>query len=56
MNWWVEPFTLGFEQRALIGGALAGLMSSIVGTWLVLRVRAVDRRLKHLEMLRERND
>ena len=37
MNWWVEPFTLGFEQRALIGGALAGLMSSIVGTWLVLR-------------------
>ncbi|MDO9486699.1 MAG: metal ABC transporter permease [Actinomycetota bacterium] len=37
MDWWIEPFTLGFEQRALIGGALAGLMSSIVGTWLVLR-------------------
>lgn len=37
MGWWIEPFTLGFEQRALIGGALAGLMSSIVGTWLVLR-------------------
>ncbi|MDO8731973.1 MAG: metal ABC transporter permease [Actinomycetota bacterium] len=37
MDWWIEPFSLGFEQRALIGGALAGLMSSIVGTWLVLR-------------------
>jgi ABC-type Mn2+/Zn2+ transport system permease subunit len=37
MQWWLEPFSLGFEQRALIGGALAGLMSSIVGTWLVLR-------------------
>lgn len=37
MDWWLEPFSLGFEQRALIGGALAGLMSSIVGTWLVLR-------------------
>lgn len=33
----LEPFALGFQQRALIGGILAGLMSSIVGTWLVLR-------------------
>ncbi len=37
MEWFLEPFTLGFQQRALIGGALAGLMASVVGTWLVLR-------------------
>lgn len=37
MEWLLEPFQLGFQQRALIGGALAGLMSSVVGTWLVLR-------------------
>ena len=37
MEWWIEPFALGFQQRALIGGAIAGLMASTVGTWLVLR-------------------
>lgn len=37
MDWWLEPFALGFQQRALIGGALAALMASTVGTWLVLR-------------------
>ena len=37
VNWWIEPFVLGFEQRALLGGVLAGLMCAIVGTWLVLR-------------------
>ena len=37
MDWWVEPFQLGFQQRALIGGLLAALMASTVGTWLVLR-------------------
>lgn len=36
-EWFTEPFTLGFQQRALIGGILAGLMCSVVGTWLVLR-------------------
>lgn len=36
-GWLAEPFALGFQQRALLGGALAGLMSAIVGTWLVLR-------------------
>lgn len=35
--WFLEPFALGFAQRALIGGILAGLMSAVVGTWLVLR-------------------
>lgn len=33
----MEPFALGFQQRALLGGILAGLMCSVVGTWLVLR-------------------
>lgn len=37
MEWLLEPFALGFQQRALVGGALAGLMSAVVGTWLVLR-------------------
>lgn len=37
MEWFLDPFALGFQQRALIGGILAGLMTSIVGTWLVLR-------------------
>jgi len=37
VEWFTEPFALAFQQRALIGGALAALMSSIVGTWLVLR-------------------
>ncbi len=37
MEWFVEPFALGFQQRALVGGAVAGLMCSVVGTWLVLR-------------------
>lgn len=37
MEWFVEPFTLGFQQRALIGGVIAGVMASVVGTWLVLR-------------------
>ena len=37
MEWWIEPFALGFQQRALFGGAIAALMASTVGTWLVLR-------------------
>ena len=37
MEWLLEPFSFGFQQRALIGGALAALMASTVGTWLVLR-------------------
>lgn len=37
MEWFIEPFALGFQQRALLGGVLAGLMSAVVGTWLVLR-------------------
>ncbi len=37
MDWFLEPFALGFQQRALIGGLTAGVMSSMVGVWLVLR-------------------
>ena len=37
MDWWTEPFLLGLQQRALIGGLVAALMSSVVGVWLVLR-------------------
>jgi ABC-type Mn2+/Zn2+ transport system permease subunit len=37
LDWLLEPFALGFQQRALIGGMIAGVMASIVGTWLVLR-------------------
>lgn len=37
VEWFTEPFALGFQQRALIGGILAGLMCAVVGTWLVLR-------------------
>jgi ABC-type Mn2+/Zn2+ transport system permease subunit len=37
IEWFTEPFALGFQQRALVGGILAGLMCSVVGTWLVLR-------------------
>lgn len=37
VQWGVEPFALGFQQRALLGGLLAGVMSAVIGTWLVLR-------------------
>lgn len=37
MDWFLAPFELGFQQRALLGGILAALMASTVGTWLVLR-------------------
>ncbi|GAA4771335.1 zinc ABC transporter permease AztB [Citricoccus nitrophenolicus] len=33
----IEPFALGFQQRALVGGLIAALMCSVVGVWLVLR-------------------
>lgn len=37
MDWLIEPFALGFQQRALLGGLIAALMTSVVGVWLVLR-------------------
>ena len=37
MDWLLEPFQMGFQQRALVGGLIAVVMCSVVGTWLVLR-------------------
>lgn len=37
LAWLVEPFSLGFMQRALLAGLLAGLTCSLVGVWVVLR-------------------
>lgn len=36
MEWLTEPFALGLQQRALLAGAIAGIMCAVVGTWLVL--------------------
>lgn len=37
VDWLLEPFLLGFQQRALIGGLIAAVMTSMVGVWIVLR-------------------
>jgi len=37
MEWLTEPFALAFQQRALIGGALAAIALAVVGTWVVIR-------------------
>ncbi len=37
MEWLTLPFELGFQRRALLGGLIAAVMCSVVGTWLVLR-------------------
>ncbi len=37
MDWLIEPFELAFQQRALLGGALASIALSLVGTWVVVR-------------------
>lgn len=37
IEWLAEPFALGFQQRALVGGVLAAVAMAVVGTWVVLR-------------------
>jgi ABC-type Mn2+/Zn2+ transport system permease subunit len=37
MDWLTAPFELAFQQRALLGGSLAAIATSVVGTWVVLR-------------------
>lgn len=37
MEWLTEPFDLAFQQRALVGGALVAVTSSVVGTWVIIR-------------------
>ncbi|KQU29447.1 MULTISPECIES: zinc ABC transporter permease AztB [unclassified Rhodococcus (in: high G+C Gram-positive bacteria)] len=33
----IEPFSLAFVQRALVGGALVAVLCGVVGTWVVIR-------------------
>lgn len=37
MDWLLDPFELAFQQRALMGGALAAIALAFVGTWVVIR-------------------
>jgi len=37
MRWLLDPFQAEFMQRALLAGMLAVVVSSVVGTWVVLR-------------------
>jgi ABC-type Mn2+/Zn2+ transport system permease subunit len=37
MDWLTDPFRLGLQQKALIGGVLAATASALVGTWVVIR-------------------
>lgn len=37
MDWLIEPFELAFQQRALLGGALAAIALALVGAWVVIR-------------------
>ncbi len=37
MDWLIEPFELAFQVRALLGGSLAAVALSLVGTWVVIR-------------------
>lgn len=37
MDWLLEPFQYGFQQRALLGGVLAAVALALVGTWVVIR-------------------
>lgn len=37
MDWLADPFAQSFAQRALLGGALAVIATSLVGTWVIIR-------------------
>ena len=37
MDWLLDPFSLAFQQRALLGGVLAAIATSLVGIWVVVR-------------------
>ncbi|HEX2029031.1 MAG TPA: zinc ABC transporter permease AztB [Nitriliruptorales bacterium] len=37
MDWLMEPFAVGFMQRALVAGLVVVVITSVVGTWVVLR-------------------
>jgi ABC-type Mn2+/Zn2+ transport system permease subunit len=37
MDWLLDPFALGIQQRALFAGSLAAIVFAVVGTWVVIR-------------------
>ncbi len=37
MEWLLEPFEFGFQQRALLAGVLSAVALAITGTWVVIR-------------------
>ena len=37
MDWLLDPFALGIQQRALLAGSLAAIVFAVVGTWVVIR-------------------
>lgn len=37
IDWFLEPFSLALQQRALAAGVLAALITAVVGTWVVIR-------------------
>ncbi len=37
MQLFLEPFELAFQQRALLGGALAAVALAVIGTWVIIR-------------------
>lgn len=37
MDWLLDPFTVSFVRRALLGGIAVALLCALVGTWVVLR-------------------
>ena len=39
MDWLIEPFAFGFQQRAFLGAALAAVATAVVGTWVIGRGR-----------------
>ena len=37
LDWLVDPFSVRFMQLALLGGLLAAITTSLIGTWVVIR-------------------
>ena len=37
MSWLLDPFSLEFVQRALLGGVLVAVLCAVAGTWVIVR-------------------
>lgn len=37
MSWLIDPFSLEFVQRALLGGVLVAVLCAVAGTWVIVR-------------------